>query len=168
MMRLIVVVEGQTEEAFVKDVLVPHLAAHKVFVAATIVGKQLAHERGHRGRGGGQFRSWRRDIARLLHDGTDWGLRVTTFFDLYGLPEDFPGLSGLSTELDTNVRCDALQRSLAVDTNDRRFIPYIQRHEFEALVLASLPRCERCSTLRTILQGSTCSSAKSGACRPRT
>ncbi len=53
MIRLIVVVEGQTEEAFIKDVLAPHLAAYSVYVSVTIVGKMTAHRRGHQGRGGG-------------------------------------------------------------------------------------------------------------------
>ena len=39
-MRLVVVVEGQTEEAFVKEVLAPHLWGRGVHASATIVGKQ--------------------------------------------------------------------------------------------------------------------------------
>jgi len=64
---------------------------------------------------------------------------VTTLFDLYGLPDDFPGLGAHAQEPDTNRRCDALQTALGAAVNDQRFIPYLQRHEFEALVLASLP-----------------------------
>lgn len=54
MTRLIVVVEGQTEEAFVREVLCPHLQALGLYdVSATIVGKMTAQKRGHHGRGGG-------------------------------------------------------------------------------------------------------------------
>ena len=54
MTRLIVVVEGQTEAAFVREVLAPHLNALGVYTSATIVGKMIAHKRGHRERGGGR------------------------------------------------------------------------------------------------------------------
>ena len=138
-MCLIVVVEGQTEEAFVKEVLGPHLDCRGVYASATIVGKMIAQKRGHRGRGGGHFRHWQKDIARIVGGDRSDDLRVTTLFDLYGLPEDFPGLDAHGSEADTSRRCDALEAALGAEVDDRRFIPYIQRHEFEALVLASLP-----------------------------
>lgn len=138
-MRLIVVVEGQTEEAFVKEVLKPHLDDRGVYTSATIVGKMNAQRRGHRGRGGGHFRHWRKDILRILGGDRSDDLRVTTLFDLYGLPEDFPGLDEHKSDADTARRCSALEAALAAVFDDRRFIPYVQRHEFEALVLAALP-----------------------------
>jgi hypothetical protein len=136
--RLIVVVEGQTEEAFVNDVLAPHLLKRDVYATATIVGKVNAQRRGHRGRGGGHFRHWRRDLERILGNDRNADLRVTTLFDLYGLPEDFPSIEEYGRDADTNRRCDALQAALGDAFGDYRLIPYIQRHEFESLVLASL------------------------------
>ncbi|MDX9723306.1 MAG: DUF4276 family protein [Myxococcota bacterium] len=138
-MRLIVVVEGQTEEAFVKEVLKPHLDGRGVYTSATIVGKILAQRRGHRGRGGGHFRHWEKDLARILKGDLSDDLRVTTLFDLYGLPEDFPGLEEHGSDTDTVRRCASLEKALADVVDDSRFIPYLQRHEFEALVLAALP-----------------------------
>jgi hypothetical protein len=138
-MRLIVVVEGQTEEDFVDKVLKPHLLDRNIHVSATIAGKLVAQDRGHRSRGGGHFKHWRADIARILAADRTNDLRVTTLFDLYGLPTDFPGLADYGTDTDTVRRCDSLEAALAAEFEDRRFIPYIQRHEFEALVLASLP-----------------------------
>jgi hypothetical protein len=138
MKRLIVVVEGQTEEAFVREVVCPHLQALGLYdVSATIVGKITAQRRGHNNRGGGSYKHWRKDIQRILQAPSP-DLRVTTLFDLYGLPDDFPDLETHKTDTDTNNRCTALQEALRRDINDARFIPYLQRHEFEALVLASL------------------------------
>lgn len=139
MIRLIVVVEGQTEEAFVKDLLVPHLAHHGVYASATIVGKVVALSRGHTRRGGGYFKHWLADIRRILSEDKTADLRVTTLFDIYGLPDDFPGLALHGADPDTNRRCDELNRALANTVADHRLIPYLQRHEFESLVLASLP-----------------------------
>ncbi|MCA9621928.1 MAG: DUF4276 family protein [Myxococcales bacterium] len=138
-MRLVIVVEGQTEEAFVKQLLAPHLAAHGVYASTTIVGKLTAQKRGHRGRGGGHFRHWRKDIARILGGDSSGSLRVSTIFDLYGLPVDFPGLELHGADTDTARRCESLQDALAAEFDDPRLIPYLQRHEFESLVLASLP-----------------------------
>ena len=138
-MRLIIVVEGQTEEAFVKEVLKPHLDDRGVYTSATVVGKMNAQKRGHRGRGGGHFRHWKKDILRILGGDRSDDLRVTTLFDLYGLPEDFPGLDEHGSDTDTARRCGSLEAALAAVFGDRRFIPYVQRHEYEALVLAALP-----------------------------
>jgi len=138
-MRLIIVVEGQTEEAFVNQVLAPHLANKEIYVSATIVGKLVAQKRRHRSRGGGHFSNWQRDIQRILGGDRRPDLRVSTLFDLYGLPRDFPGLDIHATIPDTAQRCAALETALASTFDDWRFIPYIQRHEFEALVLAALP-----------------------------
>lgn len=137
-MRVIVVVEGYSEEAFVRQVLRPHLENIGVLTSATIVGKLVAQQRGHRERGGGRFRHWKRDIVRILGSDRSKQMRVTTLFDLYGLPEDFPGLSTCGRDPDTLRRRASLEAALAGVFQDTRFIPYIQRHEFEALVLASL------------------------------
>jgi hypothetical protein len=65
-------------------------------------------------------------------------LRVTSLFDLYGLPEDFPKLEECRTERNTVTRARLLETAMAEDVEDHRFIPYVQRHEFEALVLSGL------------------------------
>jgi hypothetical protein len=140
MMRLIVVVEGQTEEAFVRSVLAPHLEAYGLNVSATIVGTPKRRGSKALQKGGGHWPNWEKDIRRVLggqRSATD--VRVATLFDLYGLPEGFPGLAEHGSDTDTNRRCDKLQEALGEEFDDRRFLPYIQRHEFEALVLAALP-----------------------------
>lgn len=137
MTRLIVVVEGQTEESFVNSVLRPHLALKSVFASATVVGKLKAQERGHRCRGGGRYADWRKDLRRLLEKGRDPDLRVTTMFDLYGLPEDFPGIARDPKDVGTAERCARLEAALGSDIGEHRLVPYIQRHEFEALVIAA-------------------------------
>lgn len=153
MTRLIVVVEGQTERDFVNSVLRPHLDALGVYTSASIVGKTIAQRRGHTVRGGGHFANWHQDIARLLAGQRSADLRVTTLFDLYGLPNDFPGLSDHGADTDTNRRCDDLQAALGKVVDDHRFIPYIQRHEFEALVLAALPQLEEWLDAEDDLEG---------------
>lgn len=90
-------------------------------------------------KGGGDWARWKRDLQRILGEQGGDDVRVTTLFDLNGLPRGFPGLDADGAEQDSNRRCDRLQEALATSIGDRRLIPYLQRHEFEALVLGSLP-----------------------------
>jgi hypothetical protein len=58
------------------------------------------------------------------------------------LPDDFPMRNRIASDYSQSERCDRLQQVLADKINDWRFIPYIQLHEFEALVMACLPFLE--------------------------
>jgi hypothetical protein len=81
--RLLVHVEGQTEETFVKEILAPHLMSQGFeSVGARIVGNARL-----RGRRGG-IRAWpavKKDILNHLRE--DPGCATTTMVDYYGLPQ---------------------------------------------------------------------------------
>lgn len=136
MRPLFLVVEGATEEAFTRSVLTPHLARFQIHATPIVVTTRRDRD-GRKRRGGGDWTKWRADILRLCKDSRS-ELRITTMFDLYGLPGNFPGLDVHRTVTDTIARCDLLQRAMAADIRDERLLPYLQRHEFEALVLAGL------------------------------
>ena len=138
MIRLHIACEGQTEEVFVRTVIAPHLGSFHVFATATIVGTPKRRASAPLRKGGGGWQLWERDLRRLL-DGPTPDLRVTTLFDLYGLPDGFPGRDGFAAITDTVRRCVQIERALSDHFDDRRFLPYLQRHEFEALVLGALP-----------------------------
>ena len=138
--RLIVVVEGPTESNFVNRVLRSHLLRSGIAATATIVGKAKAADRGRSGpgtRGGNRYADWKRDIRNCLASNRSSDFQLTTLCDLYGLPDDFPGWESQPGDQDTAARCDRLEQALKDDIADWRFTPYIQRHEFEALVLAA-------------------------------
>lgn len=137
MIDLHFVLEGQTEEAFVKRVLAPHLEAFEIYARPTIVATKRERD-GRKHRGGGDWETWFKDIQLRLRDRRPV-VRVTTLFDLYGLPKNFPQLTAMATVADTRVRCAHLEAAMGSVVGDARFIPYLQRHEFEALVLAGLP-----------------------------
>ena len=64
--RLIVAVEGPTEDYFVRRILQPHLWGFGIAVSSTIVGKAKAAARGNSGkgaRGGGCYVEWEKDIG---------------------------------------------------------------------------------------------------------
>ncbi|MCK5796674.1 MAG: DUF4276 family protein [Deltaproteobacteria bacterium] len=137
MIRVYVVVEGQTEEAVVKSILEPHLSSMGVYLFPIIVKTSP----GHRG-GGTHWAKWENDIRNLLKQHKGQGVRVTTLFDLFRLPKGFPELDEHGADTNTSRRCDALAKAIDEIFDDRRFIPYLQRHELEALVLASLDGLE--------------------------
>jgi hypothetical protein len=136
MRRLNVLAEGQTEEAFVNEVLAPHLADHHVVASVRCVTTRRDRRRPdvvHRG-GLPDYGKARRDLQRwMAEDGT---AAFTTMFDLYALPSDFPASEAARRLTDAYERVHALQLAMAADIGDWRLIPYIQLHEFEALLLA--------------------------------
>lgn len=131
--RLRCVVEGQTEEAFVKQVLCPYLAIQQVMVTAQCV--RTGTKRGKTYRGGmTNYARTKRDIERSIKG--DRTAYFTTMFDLYGLPTDFPGYIESKRIRDPLQRVNDLENALRNDIGTARFIPYIQLYEFETLLLA--------------------------------
>lgn len=133
MVRLHCVVEGQTEETFVKQILRPHLANQQIMIDARCV--MTGTKRGKTYRGGmTSYVRAKRDIERWIKG--DRTAYFTTMFDLYGLPTDFPGYVGAKRIRDPRQRVDDLENALRNDIDDGRFVPYIQLYEFETLLLA--------------------------------
>lgn len=133
--RLHFIVEGQTEETFVRNTLVPHLAGRSIWADARCV--QTSRRRGKKYRGGlSHYAQVRKDIRNWTKQDRNPDVRFTTMFDLYALPRDFPGYDAATQSADPLQRAAALEDALAQDIDDGRFVPYIQVHEFEALLLA--------------------------------
>ena len=133
--RLHFIVEGQTEETFVNQTLRPHLARFSVWVKAHCV--ETGRKGGVKYRGGiVSYQKARKDIGLWMLEDQNADARFTTMFDLYGLPHDFPGYEEAARLQDPYDRVKILEDSLREDTPDSRFIPYIQLHEFESLLLA--------------------------------
>jgi hypothetical protein len=140
--RLYVLVEGLTEETFVRSVLARHLVPRNIWVFPLVV-ETSRDAAGRKRRGGGGWKQWLRDLKRLTGEQSGNEVWFTTMFDLYGLPVDFPERSEHDKDQDTARRADKLTDAMARAIGDRRVIPYLQRHEFEALVLASVDNLAR-------------------------
>lgn len=132
--KLNFVVEGQTEEAFVTTILTPHLSRRSIRASARCVQTGSRGDYIYRG-GLNLYRQAKTDItAWMREDPEAW---LTTMFDLYKLPNDFPGKQDKEHAGSPYERVDALERALSEDLGaPPRFIPYIQLHEFEALLLS--------------------------------
>jgi hypothetical protein len=74
------------------------------------------------------------DLQRWMKEDQNPEARFTSMVDLYALPEDFPGFLPGAALNDPLQRVELLEQAFAHDIADHRFIPYLQLHEFEALV----------------------------------
>ncbi len=136
MIRLNITAEGQTEQAFARTVLAPHLAAHNVFLWAILA--ELCRKGGQHHRGGVlRYQPFKNDIVRRLKQDRQPDARFTTMIDLYRLPTDFPEYEEARKLPDCYQRVEKLEAALKADIGSERLIPYIQLHEFEALLLSS-------------------------------
>lgn len=143
MARVLIHVEGETEENFVNAVLRPHL--HTLgyqSVGARIIGNARQRDR----RGG--IRPWHsvhRDVVRHLKE--DLGCLSTTMVDYYGLPAvgegAWPGRRDANNQpFADKVR--AVQGAMHEDIcgrmpdgfDGRRFVPFVMMHEFEGLLFS--------------------------------
>ena len=139
MTTLRVIVEGQTEARFVTQILAPRLGTRNVFASASpvITKGRRSGVRESQG-GGGSYLAWKRDITDWIkQEGYHRDHWFTTMFDLYGLAKvrDFPGYQGASGVTDPEAKVASLEAALGKDIGFERFIPYVQLHEFESLLL---------------------------------
>lgn len=133
MKRVYVMVEGQTEETFVREVLYDHFLRIDIHIEAILVETK----RGFKG-GLVSYAKVKPQIIRQCREKhTAW---VTTLFDLYALPSDFPAKASADyAHLQTGQqKAQFLQEALTQDINQRNFIPNLLVHEFEALLFSNV------------------------------
>lgn len=137
MRRLYVVVEGQTEEAFVNELLAPFYASRDLYLTPILI-------RTSRGQSGGvhRYAKMKPQIERLCKQEAQ--VRVTTLFDLYALPNSFPGKGSTAYPVNGNGRHQAefLEQAWAADMRQPNFIPNLLVHEFEALLFSDIAAFE--------------------------
>ena len=135
MTRVSVIVEGPTERSFVEHILAPFLWPDDVYVTAIILGVP-----GHKG-GRTNYPRVRKDVLRQLRE--DRGAYCSTMFDFCGLGRGFPGTPPPPNlaNVDTVIHLErAMKDDIIAHVPDLRpgvrFIPYLQLHEYEALLFS--------------------------------
>jgi hypothetical protein len=143
LIRLHILTEGQTEEGFVNEILAPVLAACDIVVDVHCI--TTGRHRGAVFRGGlVNYEHLAKDIALWMKGDQNEDSWFTTMVDFYALPRNFPGFAALPPTLTAPERVAVLEAELQSDIMarlgdvavSRRFIPYIQLHEFEALLFS--------------------------------
>jgi len=135
MTRLNIVVEGQAEETFVREILYHHLIQFGVFATP----RKVFHSASSRG-GVSQYSKIHMDVSLWCKQ--DQSAFVSSFFDLYALPKDFPSRQKASKESDVYKKIALLEAAFAASVSKANFIPYLQLHEYEALILSQPAKLE--------------------------
>lgn len=133
--EVMAVVEGKTEQRFIEKILCKYLADKNIAIKAVLISKK--------GEKGGDVRFCRAkiDIRNFLKQRSD--TYVTTFIDYYGIKE-WPGVDEVPERANptqiASIINEATKEELAAKYPDiqveRRFIPFIAVHEFEALLFS--------------------------------
>lgn len=135
MIEVVAIVEGQTEQTFVRNQLAKHLIYHGITIWPVLPGKS---------RNQWGVRKWdaaSQDIIRTLKEGR----YCTTMFDYYGMPNSWPGRSDANVlpwrdrarHVEEEILREITER-MGSSFNPAQFVPYVQLHEFEALTFADV------------------------------
>ncbi len=134
--EIVAIVEGRTEQIFIRDIVSPYLAGKSIYITPIIVSKP-----GQKG-GDVKFARVKNDIELHLKQRHDTYL--TLFVDYYGIKSDWPGLKeakqqtapGEKAEKVNSVTKDRVNKLFGDHGAAKRFIPYIAMHEFEAMLFS--------------------------------
>lgn len=134
MKRIAILVEGQTEERFIKEVLYEYFLNKNISVDPIIItSSKKANGTKYKG-GDVKFDKVVNEIKKLLPSYEV----VSTLLDYYGIDEDFKGyLESLSKKTLIDKK-ETLETALRDEISSAKFIPYIQMHEFEALLFSDV------------------------------
>ena len=127
MIRVNVLCEGPTEEQFVNKVLSPHFFDRGIILTARSLD------------GGFSYGRLKYQIIQWLNN--EQGAYVTTLVDLYGMNSKYPGYAS-SQNLDAQSKVNTIEAAVKADIlgsdnlHNRKFIPNVQLHEFEALLFS--------------------------------
>jgi len=136
MRRIFIVVEGETEERFVRRVLYNYFITKEIHIEAQ---QWLTNRKLGIGGGGNNFDLIEKHLLRLIsrykHDKEVF---ISIMIDLYAFPKQG------NSVYDADVRrlqkgkekVLLLQNKMEERLGCRNFIPYVQLHEFEALLLS--------------------------------
>ena len=131
MKRLYIIVEGQTEQEFVNSMIAPYMQQHGVYTVTPLLIRTSKTGRG----GFVNYEHLKNDAKKLLSSKKS-DFVVSTFVDFFRIPE-VPQKERWEKKATHIEQVEEMEQCIAEDINDSRFIPYIQLHEFEALLFSS-------------------------------
>ena len=135
MKRLVIIVEGDAEESFVNNILSPHFTSLGLYYSIQCF--KIKKSNG----GISKYSDVKKDIINTLYEND---VIVSTMLDFYRLPSSFPGKQNSSTFHTHLQQVEYIEGKLKEDIESAQqctfdnLIPYIQLHEFEALVFSSI------------------------------
>jgi hypothetical protein len=135
MRNIKVFVEGQTERLFTNEILKPYFYERNFSIIPVLFQE-----------GGGipKYSKARKEIIKAIK--SDRSCFCTTMVDFYGMPSDWPGRVESKSFKDYKDKAYKIEQALLNDIigqmgdswNPAQFIPYVQMHEFEALLFSNV------------------------------
>ena len=134
MSNIKILVEGQTEVLFVNSVLKPHFYERGIYIKPFLF---------QRAGGVPKYSISQKQILNTIK--SDPSCFCTTMVDFHGMPSDWPGRNQANCYQSITEKANAVERSILEDVagslgnafNPHRLVPYVQMHEFEALLFSS-------------------------------
>lgn len=136
-----IVVEGPSEERFVNGVLAPYFEQKNIYlIAECVITGQDSQGKLCKG-GGNSYTLYKNHLEkRLKQFSAIPNYFFTTMIDFYALPKGFPNSEKASVYSNKYEHIDFLEENFKNDINVLNFIPYIQLHEFESLLLHDIQK----------------------------
>jgi hypothetical protein len=130
MKRLVFLVEGDTEVIFINQHVIPYLYLKGYTNRSIHVQKIITNRKMHKKGGVINYQYLKNDINNLLSQGN---IIITTLVDFFRLPTNFPGYTTDAKQI------NQIELSMHLDFKNNPFIiPYIQKHEMEALMFSGM------------------------------
>jgi hypothetical protein len=140
--RVYIVTEGQTESNFVNTVLCPYFLGRGITLIPCTLVTNNDRKAGRQYKGGiSHYSKAKNDILKCLaYRKKRDAVYVSTIFDFYRPPKDFPGFNDAQRINDPYSKTAFLEKSLQddIDKNGTAFLPYLSLHEFEALLFSNI------------------------------
>jgi len=127
-----IIVEGQTEVEFVKQILVPYFVQQNIFNIHPIT---LTTSPGHKG-GAISYDRYKTNAQILLKQHPN--ALVTSLIDYYKLDKRFPFYQKSLNTFDKYNRIKEIEKAITDDISNPMFVPYIQLHELEGLLFSDI------------------------------
>ena len=140
--EIYIIVEGQTEQTFVRDVLAPQMTHKGIYMLPVLIGKP-----GQKG-GDIKFERAKTDIGHFLKQRNE--TYVSTMFDYFRIDSEWPGKAEVLRQIQNGTTLSASHKAEILEDathneivrtfprcdSKNRFLPYIEMHEFEALLFS--------------------------------
>ena len=140
--RIIVVTEGQSETNFIKTVLSEHFARKDIYLEPRTIVTSIDKRSGKVFKGG--LSSFDKLLVTLT-PAIKQAMKspdcyVTTMIDFYKLPSDTPGFDKVNEIQSPYEKVQFIENEIknSLKLEKDIFIPYIQLHEFEALLFSDI------------------------------
>lgn len=131
MKKVYIYCEGQTEEAFINEILYPYFFGINILIIPIICATKRTGTKKHKG-GVSDYNKIKKELTILCKQHKSEIL--TSMFDYYGMPSNTPGIE--NTEVDIYKRAKQIEKSIEDDIGMENLFFGLVLHEFESLLFS--------------------------------